>query len=135
LPVVSQQASLGARVKLDGKRARPLLIEVFASWCGTCKRSAPALADAYATYGNDLDFLGVSVDDSRQAALQAKQDWRIPYQVAHDDRGVFAQQYRVRVLPTFILLDEEGLIREVSAGMPGRSRLSEWAEAVTQQAH
>jgi thiol-disulfide isomerase/thioredoxin len=132
LPVVAFEAETEARVSFAGTRSKPLLIEVFASWCGTCRRSAPALAEAHAKYGGQLDFLGVSVDDDPRAAARAKQQWGIPYAVAHDERGAFARAYQIRVLPTFVVLNREGRIAHVSSGAPSTSRLAEWAEGVTQ---
>jgi len=131
LPVVGAADSKPTRASLAAHQGKPLLIEVFASWCGTCRRSAPELKRAHAEYGDKLDFLGVSVDTAQEAAFLAKQQWGIPYAVAHDDTGAFARAYRIRVLPTFVLLDSQGRIAEVSAGMLSRGRLDEWAARVT----
>ena len=39
LPLVG--GAEGARFRLADKRGQPVLIEVFAAWCGACRRSAP----------------------------------------------------------------------------------------------
>ena len=130
VPIVAAAVGEPARWSLESRAAKPVLIEVFASWCGTCRRSAPSLARAHEKYGADLEFLGISVDDDAASAAEAKQNWQIPYPVAHDDNGAFSRAYRIRVLPTFVLLDREGRIAEFSAGMPSESRLDEWAKSV-----
>lgn len=130
LPIVAAAVGEPARFSLESREQKPVLIEVFASWCGTCRRSAPSLARAHEKYGADLEFLGISVDDDATSAAQAKQSWQIPYPVAHDDNGAFSRAYRIRVLPTFVLLDRQGRIVEFSAGMPSESRLDEWAKSV-----
>lgn len=135
LPIVARASGSGAittskRWALDDHKGKPLLIEVFASWCGTCQRSAPTLADAHQKYGDQLEFLGVSMDDTVEAAARAKQRWHIPYAVAHDDRGVFARAYKIRVLPTFVLLDQDGRIAEVSTGAPSSALVAKWAASV-----
>lgn len=130
LPLVSAAVGEPVRWSLANREDKPVLIEVFASWCGTCRRAAPALARAHEKYGTDLEFVGVSVDDDAALAAEAKQAWQIPYPVAHDESGSFARAYRIRVLPTFVLLDREGRIAEVSAGLPSESRVDEWAKSV-----
>ena len=131
LPLVGE--GQGTRVNLDSARGKPRLIEVFASWCGSCRRSAPILSAAHADHKHEVDFLGVSVDESEALASQVKQSWQIPYPVAHDERGAFAKSYRIRVLPTFILLDRKGHIERVSSGMPSRKRLDEWLASLTER--
>lgn len=129
LPLVGEAPA--ARVHLGEATGKPKLIEVFASWCGTCRRSAPMLSQAHSAYKHQVDFVGVSVDDSDAAARQVKQSWQIPYPVAHDARGAFARSYRIRVLPTFVLIDGEGRIERVSSGMPSPKRLDEWLTSLT----
>ena len=133
LPLVAEATGSISRWSLEGHKGKPVLIEVFASWCGTCRRSAPTLAEAHEKYGDKLEFLGISMDDNAEAAALAKQHWRIPYAVAHDDRGAFARAYKIRVLPTFVLLDQDGRIAEVTTGAPSPGRVEEWATAVVHQ--
>jgi thiol-disulfide isomerase/thioredoxin len=131
LPLVGE--GHGARINSGAAPGKPKLIEVFASWCGSCRRAAPLLSAAHATYKEEVDFLGVSVDASDTAAGQVKHTWQIPYPVAHDDRGAFAQSYRIRVLPTFVLIDKNGRIQQVTSGMPSRKRLDEWLTSLTER--
>lgn len=130
LPIVAAAVGEPTRWSLADRERKPVLIEVFASWCGTCRRAAPALARAHEKYGADLQFVGVSVDDDPALAAEAKHSWQIPYPVAHDDTGSFARAYKIRVLPTFVLLDREGRIAEVSAGLPSERRVDAWADSV-----
>lgn len=130
LPIVAASVGEPTRWSLAGRDDKPVLIEVFASWCGTCRRAAPALARAHEKYGKDLEFVGVSVDDDAALAAEAKHDWGIPYPVAHDATGSFTRAYRIRVLPTFVLLDREGRIAEVSAGVPSERRVDAWVSSV-----
>ena len=130
LPLVSASVGEPTRFSLASREDKPVLIEVFASWCGSCRRAAPLLARAHEKYGSDVEFVGISVDDDPVSAEEAKRDWHIPYAVAHDDKGAFSRAYKIRVLPTFVLLDREGRIAEVSAGTPSQGRLDEWAKSV-----
>jgi thiol-disulfide isomerase/thioredoxin len=50
------------RLQVEGT---PMVINMWASWCGPCKAEAPDLAAAAARYGDRVQFLGVDVQDNR----------------------------------------------------------------------
>ena len=72
-------------------------------------------------------FIGVSVDESMDQARAAASAWRIPFPVLLDD-GSFSRSYRIRSLPTFILIDAAGRVRHVSTGVTSKRRLRGWLE-------
>src|SRR5438105_4697962 len=46
----------------------PVVVNIWASWCGPCKQEAPVLAAAARTYRGKVQFLGVDIQDQRPAA-------------------------------------------------------------------
>jgi thiol-disulfide isomerase/thioredoxin len=124
LPVVG--AGEGQRFRLAESPGRAVLIEVFAAWCGACQRAAPTVVDAWKRHqGKNVAFVGVSVDHSAADALRVKREWEIPYEVVHDD-GTVSKNYDIEVLPTFILVGSDGLVREVATGIPSASEIDGW---------
>jgi cytochrome c biogenesis protein CcmG/thiol:disulfide interchange protein DsbE len=122
LPLASGNGSFS----LEQHRGKPVLMEVFASWCGACQHAAPMLDDIYKDAAkSDVVFVGVSVDDDARAAQKVKERWPIAYPVAVDD-GSVAKAYGVSMLPTFVLIDRSGKIKRVSSGVPSRRTLSRW---------
>jgi thiol-disulfide isomerase/thioredoxin len=114
------------RFNLASQRGKPVVMEVFASWCGTCRRATPVLSEMYRSHvGRDVTFLGVSVDDSRQQAENARAEWDIPYPVALDD-GSVARGYGVSLLPTVVLIDKHGKVRRSVTGVPSKRELDEF---------
>jgi thiol-disulfide isomerase/thioredoxin len=119
LPLLGQEG----RFDLASQRGKPVVMEVFASWCGTCRRATPVLSELYRAHPpSEVAFVGVSVDDSREDAEKARAEWGIPYPVALDD-GTVSRGYQVSLLPTVILIDREGKIRSSHAGVPSRGEL------------
>jgi cytochrome c biogenesis protein CcmG/thiol:disulfide interchange protein DsbE len=119
-------ASGNGAFSLDEQRGKPVLMEVFASWCGACEHAAPMVDEVYRDAAKSgVVFVGVSVDNDAQAAQRVQQSWPISYPVAVDD-GQVQRAYGVSLLPTFVLIDKSGTIKRVSSGVPSRRTLSRW---------
>ena len=126
LPLIGAAPGAPARISLAAQKGKPVLMEVFASWCGVCKRSAPHLAAAWrAHHADNVTFLAVSVDDDPAAASRVKTDWNIPFDVAIDD-GTVSKGYGISMLPTLIYIDENGLVRHSEVGAPSTSTVDDW---------
>ena len=47
---------------------KPAVVNVWASWCLPCRSEAPILNDAFAEYGDRIEFIGVDVQDNQADA-------------------------------------------------------------------
>lgn len=47
---------------------RPVVLNVWASWCTPCRSEAPLLRAAHRQHGDRVDFIGVAVQDSQDGA-------------------------------------------------------------------
>ena len=119
-------ATGSGKFRLDEQRGKPVIMEVFASWCGACEHAAPMVDEVYReAQASGVVFVGVSVDDDPNAARRVQQSWPISYPVALDD-GQVQRGYGVSLLPTFVLIDRDGTVKHVSSGVPSRRMLSRW---------
>ena len=93
-------------------QGRPLLLNVFASWCPPCAREAPLLMAL-----RDLPIWGVAYKDrpdDTAAFLRAHGD---PYaRIARDDTGVLNSELGLAGVPETFLIDRFGMIRWHWAG-------------------
>jgi thiol-disulfide isomerase/thioredoxin len=86
------------RTLLGQLRGTPVVVNVWASWCGPCRVEAPHLAAAARKYGDRVQFLGIDIQDQRTPARQTIRDFGWPYPSVFDPTqeiqhglGFFAQ--------------------------------------------
>jgi len=60
-------------------RGYPIVVNVWASWCGPCRYEFPVLQKLSARYGKKVAFLGVNSEDSEDAAATFLREEPVPY--------------------------------------------------------
>lgn len=114
------------RVSLAAQHGKPMIMEVFASWCSACQRTTPHLVEAFQAHQHDnVTFLAVSVDEDPSAAARVKSAWHIPFNVAQDD-GSVSRAYGISLLPTLVYIDANGNVKHATAGVTSRSDIEDW---------
>jgi thiol-disulfide isomerase/thioredoxin len=101
---------------LASLRGHVVLLDFWATWCGPCRVIIPKLDELQARYGaQGLNVLGVSTEGSQEVALFAQ---RMPmhYGIAVDKHAATTRAYGVFSLPTLVVIDKRGVVRDVSIG-------------------
>lgn len=106
----------GAEISSKHFAGRPLLINVFAAWCGSCRVEEPVLVDAFAKYKDRVTFLGIDEQEGSARAVAFARELRVPYPIAIDD-GQFAASYDTSKIPETVLVDRRGIVRAVFRGL------------------
>jgi cytochrome c biogenesis protein CcmG, thiol:disulfide interchange protein DsbE len=65
--------------RIAALRGYPVVVNVWASWCGPCRFEFPALQRLAARYGKRVAFLGVNSQDSDDAARTFLGEDPVPY--------------------------------------------------------
>jgi cytochrome c biogenesis protein CcmG/thiol:disulfide interchange protein DsbE len=84
LPTFDEETFQQLLVELRGT---PVVVNIWASWCGPCRDEAPILAQAARAYGRRVQFLGVDILDSMDAATAFTREFQIPYPSVFDPSG------------------------------------------------
>jgi thiol-disulfide isomerase/thioredoxin len=66
LPATSPEAIIDLLVQSD----RPVVLNVWASWCIPCRSEAPLLSAAAASFSDQIRFVGINVRDDQQGARE-----------------------------------------------------------------
>jgi thiol-disulfide isomerase/thioredoxin len=119
------KASGGAPDDLGKLKGRVVLLDFWASWCSACREATPsiaALADKYGAQGATV--VGLTSDTADVADKGAKK-FGINYGIVSDVSDDTMSDYGVRALPTLVLVDKKGVIREVFVGFAGSQPIEE----------
>jgi thiol-disulfide isomerase/thioredoxin/Cu/Ag efflux protein CusF len=120
----------GASIRFPDLRGKVVLLNFWATWCGSCRAEMPTLDALYRQYKDrGLEVLAVNLDTAPIAKIQTFVDKAgVSYRVGLDSSSSTARTYRVLVLPTTYLIDRAGnvIVREVG----GR----DWLDGVSQRA-
>ncbi|HEU5063084.1 MAG TPA: TlpA disulfide reductase family protein [Solirubrobacterales bacterium] len=90
-------------------RGYPIVVNVWASWCGPCREEFPVLQKLSARYGKEVAFLGLNSEDSEDAAATFLREEPVPYPSYSDpDSDVKDSIGASRGLPDTAFYDETG---------------------------
>lgn len=103
-------------VTVSATHGRPEIINVWASWCGPCRRELPLLERAHRTVGDAVLFLGVDVRDSRPRALAFLAAHGISYPQVYDETGSVARAFRFAGVPDTVVVSSGGRVVYRHAG-------------------
>ena len=105
---------------LPNTSGKVVLIDFWASWCGPCKESFPALNRLQAKYASKgLVIIGIGVDEdaAKYKSFAAKMGATFP--LAHDSAHQAASFFNPPSMPSSYLVDRKGVIRYVHTGFRG----------------
>jgi len=117
-PIFELSDLQGRKHALSDYRGKVVLINFWASWCRECITEMPSLNKLYSQFsGQGLAVLGVTVDRKSEDAAAAAKKARVSFPILLDNKGeVFIKKYAVIGLPTTIIVDRKGIIRETLIG-------------------
>jgi thiol-disulfide isomerase/thioredoxin len=121
LPLVN---AAGYRQLLTQLHGTPVVVNVWASWCGPCITEAPLLHQAAADHPN-MQFLGVDILDTKDGAAGFIQKYAISYPSVFNPTGDIRDSLGLLGQPHTLFYDASGALRATVSGPLGQEDLDQ----------
>ena len=132
LPPVDLPCLNEARAVDTSRLAGPAVINLWASWCGPCRKEMPMLAEAAGRHP-DVQFLGINTQDRPEAAADFLARTGVTYPQLVDVDGVVLADTRVPGLPVTLAVDANGRVVDRVIGELSEEELATLLDALLEQ--
>ena len=123
LPVLSGKALHGANLRTSEYAGEVVLLAFWASWCGRCELQLLQVQELHTTYrGAGLAVVGVNLDDSPAEASEFATGAGVGFPVMHDITKRISRRFALLDLPTLVLVDRGGTVRQVYGRLDRKGR-------------
>ena len=107
----------GKTKKFSDYKGKPLIINVWASWCSPCRAEMGSLERLAGRYnGKELNVIGVSTDDYRDKAAAFIKNTEITFENFLDSKLFLENMLGANTIPLTILVDADGRVLEKVRG-------------------
>ena len=120
----------GNSVRLSDLQGKPVIVNFWATWCGTCRAETPDLIEMYETHrGAGLQLLAVNLREGQEPVAKFVDDFGMTYPVLLDRNGEVAGTGRIggpnNGVPSTYFIDSDGVVRKVVFGYVTEALMAE----------
>ncbi len=110
----------GREIRIADREGRPLVINLWATWCAPCRRELPMMAELAAAHPDiDVAFANQREAPQRVGMFLATERLELGI-VILDTEGILGRHYGALGLPTTVFLDAEGRLQQKYVGEMSR---------------
>jgi cytochrome c biogenesis protein CcmG/thiol:disulfide interchange protein DsbE len=117
----------GPAVHLSGLRGKPLVMNIWGSWCGPCQKETPYFAQVYDELKHRVQFLGIDDEDDPDSALDfaahVSPAMRYPSVVDEDKKVLLGIGPPVAVPSTLFIAADGTLVHRESSAYTSAAQL------------
>lgn len=107
----------GGSGQLADFRGQVVLINFWASWCGTCREEMPDIVGTWRKYMNQgFNVIGINYGESETEAVNFTKTYGMDFPNFFDPGKLVAAQYGVVSMPSSYLVDRTGKVVEFIPG-------------------
>lgn len=126
-------SSFGLEGKLPAElKGKVVIVDFWASWCGPCKQSFPAMNELQKQFGGSgLIIIAVNEDEENSDMQSFLKENPATFTVVRDARQKLVATAGIQTMPSSFVLDGAGKIRFVHNGFHGAETRKEYEQQIT----
>ena len=108
----------GRTVRLKDYRGKVVFLNIWATWCPTCRDEMPSMEKLYQELkGEPFEILAVSIDKGgARAVTPFMKAFNLSFPVLLDPEGTIVSPYGVTGVPESFIINKEGIIERIVIG-------------------
>lgn len=107
----------GGTVSLaDYAGKKPVVVDFWATWCPNCRRDMPHLNGFYQKYKDQVEVIGINLQEDGPTVASFIQDRGIAFPIALDPQAQASSAFGIQYTNTHILINKEGQIARYIPG-------------------
>jgi len=116
-PAFTLTTSEGEQISLDDMGGKVVFLDFWATWCGPCKESLPAIKKIAKDFaGQPLVVVSISVDRDDVAWKTFIEKNQMTWTQYRDANGALANAYGAQSIPRTFMIDMDGALQSVKVG-------------------
>lgn len=124
----------GNMIRLSDYLGKPVVVNFWATWCGSCTKELPLFEEKYLEYGEDVQFLMVNLTNDSQDTIDVVTGYIInngyTFPVVYDKDATATTLFGARYIPATYFIDSEGYIRAQVSGTIDEGHLQKGIELI-----
>jgi peroxiredoxin len=125
----------GKTVSLSDLKGKVVFLNFWATWCPPCREEIPAFVEFYnLNKSRGVEIVGLSVDRLSPEDLRSfVQKNKMSYPVAFAPKRIIDAYEPGPYIPTTIVIDKQGRIRDKQVGGLDKEALSDWFQRLSDE--
>ncbi len=126
----------GEKVKFSNIRGEYTLLDFTAAYCGPCIQAADELVEINKEYSDSLKIVSFTQDPKKDIWLKSLERDKVTWNSIWDGKGRYSEtsiKYGIQGIPTFVLINPEGIIIDKWSGYGKGSILSHLKKKLSQK--
>lgn len=125
----------GNALRLSDLQGRPVIVNFWATWCGTCRAEMPDVVKTYeAQKASGLEIVLVNLRESNARVAEYAKEHGATFPMVIDRSGEVARTWRIggpnQGVPSTYFIDATGVVRKVIFGLLTPKNIAEGLDAI-----
>lgn len=114
-PDIILKDTLNTSINTSSYKGKILFLDLWSSWCTSCRKEFPALKQVYANYkSKGFEIIGVSIDANKDAWIRALKHDSVPWpqycEFVYFQENSLAKRFHIMAIPSNFLIDRNGIL-------------------------